>query len=348
VTLWVPVDLYGGFAGHETAREERDPSAHPTRISGDLLGDDGHPGGGKLDNSSSILVGWIGPGEHGVVVDGLQLSGSWGSAAVTVTAPRLSVEDCTIEDNRDFIYAGAVRFAGTIALPGDGLTLRRSTFRGNRGEQAGAVWASTPNPMRVAPDVVVEGCEFVGNTSSNTFINNSTRAGALAIAHTTSWVDVRCSTFVDNDLDVLGGQRLTLTGLSASPLARIDFHDNLCAHSGIAAGLHPLWFCIDPSADDSASYNRIDLVPQTWNQSTHTSADPVLMDRLGPDGIAGTGDEDVRLDEGSPCVDAGNNLAVPAGLTVDLDGRPRFADDPNAPNVGSGGTRIVDIGAYER
>ena len=38
-----------------------------------------------------------------------------------------------------------------------------------------------------------------------------------------------------------------------------------------------------------------------------------------------TGDH--HLSAGSPCIDAGLNIAVPAGTTTDLDGNPRFVDD---------------------
>ena len=82
--------------------------------------------------------------------------------------------------------------------------------------------------------------------------------------------------------------------------------------------------------------------------------DPNFADPNGPDGIAGTEDDNLRLSWGSPCIDAGDNAAVPAdildldndGNTVepipfDLDGRPRIADgDCNS-------TEVVDMGAYE-
>jgi hypothetical protein len=53
-------------------------------------------------------------------------------------------------------------------------------------------------------------------------------------------------------------------------------------------------------------------------------------------------DADLRLSINSPCIDAGDNTAVPVGLTAaDLDNHHRFEDgDCNA-------TYIVDMGAYE-
>lgn len=56
---------------------------------------------------------------------------------------------------------------------------------------------------------------------------------------------------------------------------------------------------------------------------------------------------DYRLHPWSPCIDAGQNSDVTPGLGVDFYGQPRFRDDPWIPDVGSGSTPIVDIGALE-
>jgi parallel beta-helix repeat protein len=56
---------------------------------------------------------------------------------------------------------------------------------------------------------------------------------------------------------------------------------------------------------------------------------------------------DYHLLPNSPCIDAGDNTAVPAGVTTDLDGNPRFVDQPEIPDTGSGTAPIVDMGAFE-
>jgi predicted outer membrane repeat protein len=55
----------------------------------------------------------------------------------------------------------------------------------------------------------------------------------------------------------------------------------------------------------------------------------------------------LRLFDTSPCIDAGNNDAVPSGITTDLDGNPRFVDFPPPGGTGSGTPPLVDMGAYE-
>lgn len=55
---------------------------------------------------------------------------------------------------------------------------------------------------------------------------------------------------------------------------------------------------------------------------------------------------DLRLLPDSPAIDYGRNTLLPAGLTNDLDLKPRFFDVPFVPNTGTG-TPTIDAGAYE-
>ena len=61
--------------------------------------------------------------------------------------------------------------------------------------------------------------------------------------------------------------------------------------------------------------------------------------------LTALGDE--RLSLGSPCVDAGDNSAVPAGITTDYVGADRFFDEPGTPDLGNGFAPVVDMGAHE-
>ncbi|MHC4478431.1 MAG: C10 family peptidase [Planctomycetota bacterium] len=81
-------------------------------------------------------------------------------------------------------------------------------------------------------------------------------------------------------------------------------------------------------------------------------------------GLAGHGLVDYRLLSGSPCIDAGNNMAVPADAAdldddgdraertpLDLDNGSRFIDDPGTVDTGLSQwpdyPYVVDMGAYE-
>jgi outer membrane protein assembly factor BamB len=49
----------------------------------------------------------------------------------------------------------------------------------------------------------------------------------------------------------------------------------------------------------------------------------------------------------SPCIDAGNNDFLPAGILTDIYGNPRFYDEPLVDDTGFGTPPIVDVGACE-
>jgi predicted outer membrane repeat protein len=76
-------------------------------------------------------------------------------------------------------------------------------------------------------------------------------------------------------------------------------------------------------------------VQDGWPGMGNIDADPLFVDADGLDNVIGTIDDNLRLLGGSPCLDAGNNLAIPPSLTTDLDGNPRIING------------IVDMGAYE-
>ena len=78
-----------------------------------------------------------------------------------------------------------------------------------------------------------------------------------------------------------------------------------------------------------------------YTGSGNIGDDPLFVDPLGLDWIGGTLDDNLRLAQGSPCIDAGDNALVPAELTTDLDGNPRILDGNDD------GTAAVDMGAYE-
>ena len=89
----------------------------------------------------------------------------------------------------------------------------------------------------------------------------------------------------------------------------------------------------DGSSSTTVSFSD---VQGGWSGVGNISAAPAFV-----------GANDYRLSAGSPCIDAGDNGAVPSFITADLDGFLRFEDDPDTPDTGQGSPPIVDLGAYE-
>ncbi len=158
-------------------------------------------------------------------------------------------------------------------------------------------------------------------------------------------VDLINCTFSGN-LAVFYGGGLLLDGsaLGDPPLS----YARNCVFWGNVAGLGPemalwaseavgpeLWvaFC-DVQGGEAAAYVE-DGGALVWGWG-NIDSDPLFGD-------PNSGDYHVAA--GSPCIDAGDNFVVSA--ETDLDGQPRFMDDPNTPDTGIGTPPIVDMGAYE-
>jgi len=92
------------------------------------------------------------------------------------------------------------------------------------------------------------------------------------------------------------------------------------------------------------------LIQGGYITGTHIlDAEPLFVDADGADNIAGTSDDDLRLQAGSPAVDAGNNALIPTDLADenhnnDVNEPAPFDLDGNVRLIGP----AVDLGAYER
>lgn len=85
-------------------------------------------------------------------------------------------------------------------------------------------------------------------------------------------------------------------------------------------------------------YNPVNSVNIAWGSGIST-ADPLFINPADPDGadnIIRTPDDGLALQTASPAINAGDNTAIPAGITTDITGSPRIS------------SAIVDLGAYER
>lgn len=104
---------------------------------------------------------------------------------------------------------------------------------------------------------------------------------------------------------------------------------------------------IDAGPGVSVRFSCVEGLGSLFGGNGNIGVEPLFVDPLGADGVLGTLDDDLRLRDLSPCIDAASNSAVPAGVDVDLDGLPRFVDVPSMPDTGEGVAPIADMGCFE-
>ncbi|MFQ5411703.1 MAG: right-handed parallel beta-helix repeat-containing protein [Phycisphaerae bacterium] len=349
------VALYGGFDGTETTLAERAGLFDRTILSGDLNGNDG-PGFANITDNSRHVVTVVGPNAI-TILDGFAITGGNsvdfpqdGGGGMLIDGSSPAVRNCRLLENAAPVggailntYHGAptftnCRFSGNAAAAGGamynglgtGTIVTHCTFSGNSASRGGALFnteGSTP---------IVINSRFSGNAAN--------RGGAMENTNFSDTTVINC-TFSGNSGD-LGGAL---------------FHNS--ANSTVTNCI----FWNNPGGAILFATNSIvtySNVEGGFVGAGNIDADPLFVDPLGPDGVAGTEDDDLRLQAGSPCIDAGDNTAVPADIAdldgdgdttertpLDLAGNPRFVDDPATVDTGIPDPPdypgVVDMGAFE-
>ena len=248
------------------------------------------------------------------------------------TSPR--IENCVFKDN-DVTGSG-----GAIASYGGAPEIRNCDFTDNiagTGEGGGAIATNSGCEARIQNCYFTRNkATFAGGAINNlissptivncVFIGNEAALGGAVRNSLADTIVVNCS-FLTNIAQYGGAVRSSSGG---SPVvANSAFSDNFPDDVFELAG-----------AETSVSYCCLQY---EWNGlgSDNIVADPRFIDPRGDDGIIGSGDENVRVLLISPCIDAGDNSAVPDGVNFDPDGRSRFLDSD------LDGILTVEIGAYE-
>jgi hypothetical protein len=171
------------------------------------------------------------------------------------------------------------------------------------------------------------------------------------------------------------GGGLNLSGANVHQLANCTFADNIATVKGHAINVDSpgadvvnsiVWFHPKPAIShgpDSALAIRYSDVESGWPGEGNIEANPLFVDRIGDDGLLGTGDENLRLTvsnaEYSPAIDAGNTLLLLPDVAdldedfdfaeptpKDLDRWFRVMNAAGVPETGIGDPP-VDMGAYE-
>jgi hypothetical protein len=235
----------------------------------------------------------------------------WGGAVYCRDYSLPSFYGCSFFDN--WAYAGG----GSLWCDWSSVLLQASVFNGNItfGDWAGGIYLSSVATVARDHSVVAD-CVFIGNSGRY--------AGALR-QYAGFRDEVRNCVFIDNQTDSNG--------------AAVVASDTLALSNSIVRGT-------SGAVISGNAVVRFSNVSGGWPGEGNIDENPLFLRNPdpGPDGLWGTPDDDygdLRLQSGSPCIDAGNPNFVAQPPETDLDGHLRIWDGTG------GGLAIVDMGAYE-
>jgi hypothetical protein len=245
-----------------------------------------------------------------------------------------------------------------VALREDQVTVRKCLFEANRGGDAGAIYDNLISRLDIidtriqgnegsssgalycsGTQLTVTNCTLAGNRSSTGYgIAVLALDGAPGIGE----LHMLQCTVVGN-----GASNTEYGGMVISGITNAQIRNSiLWGHLGTGRQIQLLGSILEIDHSCIEGGQAAFIGNPTWLEGNTTSY-PRFINPAGSDQIVGTADDDVRLYFGSACIDAGDNTAIPAGVTTDLDGNPRRLDDPATADTGAGVPPIVDMGAYE-
>lgn len=348
------IKLYGGFAPGETDTTTRNFVLNETILSGDI----GTPDD-KTDNCYNVLqsglinVAYI----NGLTVTRGNDSYAGGGAGLKNTSLSMKVSHCIFSENE--ATNGGIGSGGGILneVPGT-LYISYSSFLSNVSvSQGGGILSETGGRAKI------DHCTFKDNKSANgagihitdntgfssvsscIFSGNeSTNLGGAMCSH--SRIDINNALFSGNK-SVMGGA-LHLDG-PPSTITNCTIASNLSTGNGSAifggASVATIRNCIiygndgplllfagAPPAITNSVVQGVPLYTGTGN----TNSNPLFIGSILASAAPVTaGDYHLQKCAASPAIDAGDNSAIPVGITTDLDEQVRIVHTN------------VDMGAYE-
>jgi predicted outer membrane repeat protein len=263
------------------------------------------------------------------------------------------IDNCTFNSNR------TATFGAGIYTNASNPTIKNCEFTQNTGGTGSGI-------RNENSDSTIEDCVFVNNGGvsgaiaaedggaiysndsackivSCVFIGNDVNAsgGAVNMDDTTELVNCL---FIDNSSNDGGG---IFCRADTPKIINCTFTGNTAVNgNAIAAGavvgtsvelINSVLWDGGSEISDSGSFITVSYcdVQSGYAGTGNIDQDPSFIDADGADDILGTIDDNCRLSDTSPCVDVGDNTAIPAYISTDLDGAYRVAGS------------IVDMGAYE-
>ncbi len=344
--------VYGGFSGNESSLGARDPSAHPTVLSGNI-----GAAGDSTDNSYTVLHldGTSDPITRATRLDGLTIAhgtanGSEAQGNLTQQGAGLFCNgnggDCSpalsnlrVTDNASTSWGAGIMIDGTSGdadprITGTVIANNRSTFQG------GGLFVKATDSQPDLYNTVIAN-NTAGQKGGGLFVRRSTRTDLVGV------------TFTGNTATEGGAIYNQFTSGSAGPVLQNSLlWNNGDTNSGAEM--------VSDDASATLSHTLIagglsGIVEKngatTTNGGGNLSSPPQFVNATDPNGFDdafGTTDDGLRLLPGSPALDVGDGNALPTDA-LDLDGDGDTSEllpiDLTGANRVQDGT--VDLGAYE-
>ena len=335
------VEVFGGFAGFESALGQRDVALNVTILSGDLGGNDpsliftdnayhvvngagttatavldgfsvrggnSNGGGTNQDRGGGILcVSGANPTIRQTTFSANRCTFGGGAGYINSSSPTFT--DCVFDGNFGGSFGGAFDMATGVAA-----TFERCRFTNNSAARAGGIEIFGGSSVKVYNSL------FQGNISTS-----SSGGGAMFISGSSP--QIRNCTILNNvaNFNPTGG----ILGSSATPSivnCIVDQNLGQGGASGTTAQISP--------SNLSVTYSLVFGYVGVGNVSG-----PPIFDNCGP--------APLRIAPTSTGVDAGSNAGLPVSSLFDLSGAPRRTNNLGVPDSGLGSAPLIDMGAYE-
>jgi predicted outer membrane repeat protein len=213
------IELYGGFDGTETSRDQRAPREHRTILSGDIAGDDTDPDGdGIIENAANIAGDEN--AHHVLLLDGT----SGGTLTLSTVLDGFTVTAGDADGSFPEDIGGGLLCDGEGAGNECSPAIANVLFTGNRpSREGGAIYNNGFNDGAASPRIA--DAQFFGNTADNggALVNKDSDGSA-------SNPTITNTTFSNNTAADDGGA--VYNAVASPTMINVGFVDNTAGASG--------------------------------------------------------------------------------------------------------------------